>query len=262
MTTVLEQALFFPRIQDLNLRISEVTDVARDDGQIVVKRGRRQQTVNDRQSFAFSLGVGRDQTPTIRNRRVNRHDSSRKSGLQLNLEPRFQMCPALSLSKARQTLANFSNGQNAEIEDPFVRSLHPLNDAGIGLRTNKLGNTVRIEKESAHSSISRPVSLSLSKSRSTPTSGDSRKNWTILFGWRDLTIRRSYCSSEIMTTPSLPCRVIRCGPMDRASRNTSLKRALAVCTCQACSPILAMVRLAGFTSRLDFFRIWGIFSFP
>ena len=32
----------------------------------------------------------------------------------------------------------------------------------------------------------------------------------------------------IITTPSLPCRVMRCGPWRRASRNTSLKRALAV----------------------------------
>src|SRR5439155_2425086 len=130
-------------------------------------------------------------------------------------KPRFQMCPAFSLGKTSQTLANFSNRENAQIEHRFVDGFHPFHDARLGLRTNKLRNAVDIEEESAHSSMSRPLSLSRSKSRSTPTSGDSRKNWTMLFGWRDLTTSRSYCSSEIMTTPSLPWRVIRCGPSDR-----------------------------------------------
>src|SRR5439155_26826357 len=131
----------------------------------------------------------------------------------------------------------------------------------LGLRTNKLRNAVGIEEESAHSSMSRPLSLSRSKSRSTPTSGDSRKNWTMLFGWRDLTTSRSYCSSEIMTTPSLPCRVIRCGPSDRANRNTSLNLALAVCSCQSCPPVRAMLGLARLTPRLDFFKVLDIDSF-
>ena len=39
--------------------------------------------------------------------------------------------------------------------------------------------------------------------------------------------------SEIITTPSLPCRVIRCGSWVRAKRKTSLNLALAVWSCQS-----------------------------
>ena len=63
-------------------------------------------------------------------------------------------------------------------------------DARIGLDLDEFRNAIRVEEEAAHSSMSRPVSLSLSKSNSRPTSGDSRKNCTRLLGWRDRSTSR------------------------------------------------------------------------
>src|SRR5580693_6071591 len=138
------------------------------------------------------------------------------------------MRSAPALGQSGQALANFSQGQNAQIKNRFVGGFYPVDDTGSGPGFDKLRDAIGIEQESAHSAMSRPVSLSRSRSSLTPTSGDSRKNCTRLLGWREVTVRRWYSSSEIITTPSLPCRVIRCGPSVRANRNTSLKRALAV----------------------------------
>src|ERR1019366_5105493 len=117
------------------------------------------------------------------------------------------------------------------MQQAFLGGLHPLQHARFGLDADQLGDAIGVQQEAAHNSTSRPVSLSRSKSSSRPTRGDSRKNCTRLLGWRDLTASCSNCSTGIMTTPSLPCRVMSCGPSVRAFRNSSLNRALAVCSC-------------------------------
>ena len=144
------------------------------------------------------------------------------------LQPGFQSRSSAALGEPSHPLPNFAQRQHAYIKGRFISCLYPIEYTWLWLRTDKLGNAICIEQESVHSSISRPASCSRSKSSSTPTSGESRKNWTRLFGRRDLPLSCSYSSSEIITTPSLPCRVIRCGPSVRASRKTSLNRALAV----------------------------------
>src|ERR1700679_615484 len=108
--------LRFPRIQNRYLRVDKVSDIARDDGQVAVKRGCRKQAVNHWQSYSLSLCLGSDQTPAIGNRRINRHYSSGETGLQIDLKPRFQLCPPLVLEKARRPFPNLAQSQNAKME--------------------------------------------------------------------------------------------------------------------------------------------------
>src|SRR5437762_798718 len=95
------------------------------------------------------------------------------------------MRPSSTLGQGRQSFANFPQRQNAEMEHPFIGGLEPLRNARFGPGADEFGNAIGIEQEATHSSISRPVSLSLSKSSSKPTRGDSRKNCSRLLGWRD-----------------------------------------------------------------------------
>src|SRR5204862_1786079 len=90
---------------------------------------------------------------------------------------------------------------------------------------------VGVEQESAHRSISRPLSRSLFRSKSNPHSGERRKNSTKLLGWRRRAVNSSNSSAARMTTLSFPALFTYCGPSERARRKTSLNRAFAVCNC-------------------------------
>ena len=96
--------------------------------------GGREQSINGPQRCSFSLCLGGQPTPAIRNRRIHNQDSAREASLQLNFQPGFESCPPLALRKGRQTLSNLSQRQNAEIEQCFIGSVEPLYDARLGLR--------------------------------------------------------------------------------------------------------------------------------
>src|ERR1035438_2941893 len=57
-----------------------------------------------------------------------------------------------------------------------------LQHARFRLVADQLRDAIGVQQESAHISMSRPASRSRSKSRSTPTRGDWRKNCTRFFG--------------------------------------------------------------------------------
>src|SRR5438132_1477737 len=105
------------------------------------------------------------------------------------------MCPAFAISQSSRTLANLTQGQDANVEHRLIGGVHPRLNSTVEFGADQLGNAINVEQKSAHSSISRPASLSRSKSSSTPKSGDCLKNCTMLLGWRDLTSMRLYCSS-------------------------------------------------------------------
>src|SRR5437667_1888927 len=95
-----------------------------------------------------------------------------------------------------------------------------------------LRDHVRIQEESAHRLTFLPWSGFRCKSKSTPRSGERRKNSTKLLGWRWRAVSSSNSSAGTITTASFPPRVTYCGPSLRARRKTSLNCALAVWICQ------------------------------
>src|SRR5580693_6503895 len=134
--------------------------------------------------------------------RVDGQNFARGAAAQVDVEPSFQLSPTFLLGQRGETLSNFSESQNAQVWEGLVRSIYPSSDAGLGADADDLGDAIRIEQVSAHSSISRPSLCSRSKLSSRPTRGDSLKNSRRLLGC--FPIRRSYCSSASITTPSLP----------------------------------------------------------
>src|SRR5580704_5605434 len=104
------------------------------------------------------------------------------------------MGSAPALGESGEAFANLSQRQDAQVKDRFVGGFYPVDDTRRGPGFDKLGDAIRVEQESTHSAMSRPISLSRSRSSLTPTSGDSRKNCTRLLGWREVTVRRWYSS--------------------------------------------------------------------
>src|SRR5262249_9128815 len=121
---------------------------------------------------------------TVRDGCIYRQDARTESGLQIYFEPRFQACALLCLGKSLYPLADFAKGHYAQIEQILIRSIDPIQDAPTRLDTNEFGYGIRVQQESAHRSMWRPVSALRSNFNSIPTRGDSRKNWTRLLGRR------------------------------------------------------------------------------
>jgi hypothetical protein len=204
-------------------------------------RGGRKQTIDDRRRGPFCRRTGRDSSPTVRDRCVYSQDAARETKHQIAIEPRLKRNTASSVREQGNPFSDFAERQHTQVQERLVGAFDPFNDALIGPGSCYFGNNIRVEQESAHSSISRPLSGSLFRSRFTPLRGEVRKNSTRLLGWRLLATSSSNCSAGTITTASFPALVTYCGPSERASRKTSLKRAFAVCNCQP-----ALVVLRGF----------------
>jgi len=80
------------------------------------------------QRLSFVPALGRQHTPSVGDNPVNRQNSSGKTRSQLDFEPCLQARPLLALSKKPHPLANLSQRQNAQIEQPFVYGLYPVDD--------------------------------------------------------------------------------------------------------------------------------------
>jgi hypothetical protein len=81
--------------------------------------GRGQESVDNRQSFSPSFCFRSEQTPTVGNRGINRHNSPGEAGLQVDFEPRFQARPTFSVIKSGNPFANLPE-RLGEQTYPFV----------------------------------------------------------------------------------------------------------------------------------------------
>ena len=117
--------------------------------------------------------------PIGRRRLYRSAESCRRNEMQLHLQPCLQAHPASALRKPCQALTNLSEREHAQVQQAFLSRFQPSSHARFrGVRQPR-NNRYR---KTAHSSTSRPSSLFRSKSSSTPTRGDSRKNCRRFFG--------------------------------------------------------------------------------
>src|SRR5450631_1976392 len=211
----------------------KILDIARDHGQMMMKRCGGQQPIDHRQGRALTLRIAGEFSPVIGHGRIDRQQTAGKSTRQFNVEPHLEVRSTLTNFENSQALADFSQGQHTQEQQRLVHRIEPLRDSGFRSGSRQFRNDIRVEQKSAHKSISRPLSRSRSSLRSSPASGERLKNSTRLFGCWDRATSASNWAAGKTTTASRPPRVMSWGPLASASRKTSLKRALAVCSCQA-----------------------------
>jgi len=91
-----------PGIQNRCSRVAEITDVAEDDGKVIVKYSRDQQAVNHRQSSSRAPCFPGQQTPSLGDASINRKNSPAEGCFELNAQPGFQMRPPPALGQAQE----------------------------------------------------------------------------------------------------------------------------------------------------------------
>src|SRR5579862_2515485 len=100
--------LSFPWIQNLHLCRGKIAGIPRNDCQVVMDRGRGEQSVDNRYSDAFAFRIRREYAPTLSDRRINRQDPSREPRRQINVQPFFNARPTRALIESRKALSNLA----------------------------------------------------------------------------------------------------------------------------------------------------------
>src|SRR5208283_3979658 len=170
-----------PRIDDRNSPHTEILHISGDDCEVMVLCRSCHEAIDDGQRDPFKLCFAGHRAPNFRNFSVDWQEAIRKADRQIDLQPSLQLSALAAGGQERRALADLSKRKDAEVEQHFICDAHPVQNTGFGFDAHQFRNAIGIEQKPAHSSMSRPVSLSRSKSSSRPTSGDSRKNSTRLF---------------------------------------------------------------------------------
>jgi hypothetical protein len=187
----------------------------------------REQAVNHRQGPACLGGCAGERTPSFGDCVRHWQNPAFKPEPQIDCKPGFQSTSQPPWAESFNAAPDFSDRQNAQKEDGLLHLPDPAGNIAVGFRPDELRDDVGVQQKTAHRSISRPKSHSRPRSIPEPRSGDAAKNSTRLPLRASASVSRANSSAGSTTTASRPCFVTRWGPLSRASRNTSLKRALA-----------------------------------
>ncbi len=192
----------------------------------MLQSGCREQAVNHRQGPAFLCGRGGQHTPSFRDCVADGQNPILKPNAQIDSEPGLQSTSPPPRVESFNAAPDFSEGEDAQKQNRFLRLLDPADDIAVGCGLDKLGYNVCVQKKTVHRFISRPKSRDRRKSMPEARSGDAAKNSTRLPLRASAPVSRANSSAGTTITASRPCFVTRWGPHSRARRNTSLKRAL------------------------------------
>src|SRR5580658_3480252 len=110
-------------------------------------------------------------TPEFSDGFGHRENPPREPGTHIDIEPALQRVPLLADRKHVDTFADFTDSHNAE-EDALLSGVPEKSRyAFIGRFAGEFGWDIRVNQISIHNSMSRPASLSRSKSRLRPRNG-------------------------------------------------------------------------------------------
>ena len=165
-----------PGIDNIGLSKLEVADIARDDSELVMKSRCGEDRVGNGNGRAGPFRFTGQPAPTFGNVHINGQNTPRETLPEIDIQPRFKLRATLPSRYANQSLADLPESEDAEIECSLVGVFQPWGNIRFGSHANQLRDAICVEKETAHRSISPPLSPSLSKPSSSPTSGESRKN--------------------------------------------------------------------------------------
>jgi hypothetical protein len=92
----------------------KILDVARDHGQMMMKRCGGQQSIDHRQGRALPVRIADEFAPVIGHGRIDRQQTAGKSARQLDVEPHLKVRSTLTHLEHSQALADFSQGQHTQ----------------------------------------------------------------------------------------------------------------------------------------------------
>ena len=74
-----------------------------------------------------------------------------KPETQIDCEPRLQLAAPLSRVESCDAVPDFSEGENAQIQNRLVSVVDPAEDIGVWFRIDELGDYIAIQQKAAHS---------------------------------------------------------------------------------------------------------------
>ena len=166
-----------------------------------------QETVDHGDHPARALGDTGEPAPARGDVRVHRDDPPGESTLQIAGHPGLEHAPLRGIVQPRNALVQLSQREDAQEQAILILSGQPGHDRWCRPRAHHLGDHAGVH-EVAHRCTARPGSSSRSICRSTPTSGELRRNDTRSCSRADI-FRKS--SMPTTTTSCLPRRVMICG---------------------------------------------------
>src|ERR1700728_1849790 len=121
----------FPRVDDLDTQSREILDVAGDDGEIMLQRGRGYKAVNVRQRRSFIKPAGRQDAPTFGDHPRDRKNALLKPLVEVAIQPLLQFVSALTVRKPFDSLADFAETQDARPQEIGTGRSQPGGNTGV-----------------------------------------------------------------------------------------------------------------------------------
>jgi hypothetical protein len=109
-----------------------------NESEPILQSNRRDQRINGRHRLATLLKVGYKRAPGEHDLCINRQNPALESHQQVPFQPLDQGLLAPRRGKFLDSFKDFSNRDHAEIEPCFIDAIDPLEQAGIGLRSNQV----------------------------------------------------------------------------------------------------------------------------
>ena len=163
-----------PWVDDGNSALGEVYDIAGDNGKTMAQGSRRNEGINGRHR---SRPARREATPLVGDRRIDRQDPVVEPVGNLNFQPGSDTLSPPSSGQLSHALANFAECQDTDEKCSGRDRVEPVDDARIRPPLHQFRQGTGID-EVAHRSTSRAGDRSRSRSNSSPTNGDLRRNAT------------------------------------------------------------------------------------
>src|SRR6202008_909986 len=222
-----------PRVQDRLHRTDEVLRIARNDGETVNKRRRRNQRVRRFEGPTCQAALRSQPARKIGDFGIDVEYAACKPGWHRIFKPLIEKALAPSLCHALNAVPHFENGDDTDEKMILIGVCQPVFDRHVGLRLNNLGNHIGIEKKH-HNLGSRSRLFSRSNFTPDPRSGDAAKNSARV---PTRLVLRPLSPADTTIAFLRPLRVIVCGPSEPARSRTSLNFAFASATVQMSSVI-------------------------
>src|SRR5471030_1288456 len=160
-----------PRIEDLDSKANEILHIPGDKREVVMKGCCRNHAVHDGQRQPLLLRGCGQMSPAFGDGFRNGQYAPGEPRTNVNIKPALQRGAPLADWKRRDALADFTNRHDAEKHAAFASVFEERRYARIGFFASEFGRDIGINQISLHRLISRPVSLSRSKSMLRPRNG-------------------------------------------------------------------------------------------
>ena len=194
-----------PRIEQLNVKLSEVPDIPRRENQPMLNGHGGDLGIRCGGTAASAIVVAHEASPNGSRADVERQDAPIELPDKVLLDPSLESFATFSFPCLPSTPNELSDGLGGEEELRRVPGFDPVEDRLPGSWPDRLADNVGVQKKGHQpSSAERPVVLSRSMDSSASVKGEARRKATSSKPVRALGVASTGCSDRRMSSASSP----------------------------------------------------------